>query len=113
MAPAHDAQTRGIEGHGQRSLKLRREAAFEADLDENLDYIADDDPLEAIKVLDAIEDQAALLIDNSDLGRPGRVAGTRELVISGTRLVVAYQVQGNEVQLLRLLHGSQRWPRGV
>ena len=94
-------------------MRLRRAAAFEADLNENLDYIANDDLLEAIKVLDAIEDQAALLIDNPELGRPGRIEGTRELVISGTRLVVAYQVQGNEVQLLRLLHGSQRWPRGV
>ena len=113
MAPAHDAKTRGIEGHGQRSMRLRREAAFEVDLNENLDYIADDDLLEAIKVLDAIEDQTALLIDNPELGRPGRCGGTRELVVSGTRLVVAYRVEGNEVQLLRLLHGSQRWPRGM
>jgi toxin ParE1/3/4 len=92
-------------------MKLRREVAYEADVNENLDYIADDDFLEAIKVLDAIEDQTALLVDNPGLGRPGRVAGTRELVISGTRLVVAYRVQGEEIQLLRLLHGSQRWPR--
>ena len=92
-------------------MKLRREVAFEADLNENLDCIADDDVIEAIKVLDAIDDQAALLVDNPELGRPGRVAGTRELVISGTRLIVAYRVQGEEIQLLRLLHGSQRWPR--
>jgi len=94
-------------------MKLRREATFESDLDENLDYIADDDFLEAIKILDAIEDHAALLVDNPELGRPGRVAGTRELVISGTRLIVAYRVQGEEIQLLRLLHGSQRWPSGM
>lgn len=94
-------------------MKLRREVAYEADVDENLDYIADDDPLEAIKVDNAIENQTALLLDNPELGRPGRVGGTRELVITGTRYIVAYRVQGEEIQLLRLLHGSQRWPRGM
>ena len=91
-------------------MRLLREAAFEADVNDNLDYIADDNPREAIRIDDAIENQTALLIDNPELGRSGRVGGTRELVISGTRFVVAYRVQGNEVQLLRLLHGSQRWP---
>ena len=80
-------------------------------MNDNLDYIANDDQLEAIKVDDAIEEQTALLIDNPNLGRSGRVGGTRELVISGTRLIVAYRVHGSEIQLLRLLHGSQRWPK--
>jgi plasmid stabilization system protein ParE len=91
-------------------MRLRRAVAFEVDLDENLEHIAGDDPLAAIKVLDAIEDQAALLLDNPGLGRPGRVVKTRELVVAGTRYIVAYRVHGEEIQLLRLLHGAQRWP---
>ncbi len=94
-------------------MRLRREAAYEADLDENLAYIAEDDPLAALHVLDAIEEQTALLVDTPEIGRLGRAVGTRELVISGTRYIVAYRIRGEDIQLLRLLHGSQRWPREI
>lgn len=44
------------------------------------------------------------------LGRPGRVAGTRELVISGMPWIAVYTVNANAIQLLRILHGAQEWP---
>ena len=43
-------------------------------------------------------------------GRPGRVAGTRELVVTGTPYVAAYQVTRETVRILRVLHGAQQWP---
>ena len=42
--------------------------------------------------------------------RPGRVAGTRELVITGTPYVAAYAVTAETIRILRVLHGAQRWP---
>jgi plasmid stabilization system protein ParE len=45
------------------------------------------------------------------MGRPGRVPDTRELVISGTPYIVAYQVQGKVITILRILHSSRRWPK--
>ena len=45
------------------------------------------------------------------LGRPGRVAGTRELVISGTPYIVAYRVRGDTVELLLALHAARKWPK--
>jgi plasmid stabilization system protein ParE len=43
-------------------------------------------------------------------GRSGRIAGTRELVISRTPYIAAYRIAGDTVRILRVLHGSRRWP---
>jgi len=113
MAAAYGPVACKIGERSRQPVRILRAVAFEADLAENLEFIAADDPVAATKVLDAIEDQSALLVDNPELGRPGRVASSRELVIAGTRYIVAYRVKGDEIQLLRLLHGAQRWPGGM
>jgi len=43
-------------------------------------------------------------------GRPGRVAGTRELAITDTRFVAIYRVTDDVVEILRVLHGARAWP---
>lgn len=50
------------------------------------------------------------LQDHPQLGRPGRVPGTRELVIGGTPYVVPYRVKNQQVEILALYHGARRWP---
>src|SRR3984893_10319060 len=52
-----------------------------------------------------------LLPSNPEMGRPGRVPGTRELVIPKTPFIVLYRLVGNTVQILRVFHGARRWPR--
>ena len=44
------------------------------------------------------------------LGRPGRVEGTRELVVPTVPYLVAYQLHGETITLLRVLHASRQWP---
>ncbi len=51
-----------------------------------------------------------LLPDNPEMGRPGRVPGTRELVIPRTPFIVPYRLVGNTIQILRVFHGTRRWP---
>lgn len=46
-------------------------------------------------------------------GRPGRITGTRELVISNTPFIVAYAVQKDRIVVLALYHGAQRWPAAL
>lgn len=44
------------------------------------------------------------------LGRPGRIEGTRELVVPPTPYVIAYRIDGQTVRILRVIHGMMRWP---
>jgi toxin ParE1/3/4 len=50
------------------------------------------------------------LAENPQLGRPGRVPGTRELVIPHTPFIVPYRVRRGTIQVLRVYHGARRWP---
>lgn len=81
---------------------------------EQVDYIADDNPLAAADQDEEIERQVGILLQHPKMGRPGRIKGTRELVISSTPFVVVYRLVGaKRIEILRLLHGSQRWPPKV
>ena len=74
-------------------------------------YIDVDNPSAAFAVYEEIHQQIAMLADNSEMGRLGRVIGTRELVINRTPYIAAYFVSVNAVIILRILHGAQRWPK--
>lgn len=78
---------------------------------DQLEYIAQDSPLVAADLDDELEIQVNSLLAQPKLGRPGRVKGTRELVINRTPFVVVYRLKGPErIEVLRVLHGSQWWP---
>lgn len=82
------------------------------DRDAQIDFIAQDNPLAAVSQGDHIDEQVDMLLQHPQMGRPGRKQGTRELVISRTPFIVVYRINGNRIELLRLLHGSQKWPNG-
>ena len=82
----------------------------ERNRESQLAYIAERNPWAAINMGDAIEAAVARLADNPKSGRPGRVRGTRELVVTGTPTIVVYRVERGAVVVLRVLHGAQRWP---
>ena len=74
-------------------------------------YIAEDDPAAARGVvLHIIHNVEQLLPNHPQMGRPGRVPGTRELVIPKTPFLVPYRLQRNTIQILRVHHGARRWP---
>jgi toxin ParE1/3/4 len=75
-----------------------------------LDYIAQDKPAAAIDMDERIERQTERLLDHPNLGRKGRVKGTRELVITGSPFIAAYRVLGERIEIFRFLHGAQQWP---
>ena len=76
-------------------------------------YIAEESPAGARRVvLGILRDVENLLPDNPHMGRPGRVPGTRELVIPRTPYIVPYRMQGESIQILRVYHGARRWPDG-
>ena len=81
-----------------------------ADLDEARAYIALDRPRAAeamaLRVREAIEGLRRF----PERGRPGRVSGTRELVVPRTPFVVPYRIGGQEIQVLAVLPGKRDWP---
>jgi toxin ParE1/3/4 len=79
-------------------------------LKEEAQYIARDDSQAAARVVQRITASVDRLAIDPALGRAGRVAGTRELVISGTPYLVPYRVRGGTVEILRIFHGARRWP---
>ncbi len=74
-------------------------------------YIAEENPADARRiVLRIIHNIEHLLPDNPHMGRPGRVPGTRELVIPQTPYIVPYRLQREAIQIMRVYHGARRWP---
>ncbi|MBP2489408.1 type II toxin-antitoxin system RelE/ParE family toxin [Rhizobium leguminosarum] len=93
-------------------MKLVWRAKAESDRKKAIQSIADKNVGAAISQLDEIECQIDLRIDQPEIGRPGRTDRTRELVISRTSFIVIYRVHQNieQVEILRLVHGAQKWP---
>lgn len=93
-------------------MRIRWLDRAEADLSELFDYLLERNPRAARRVYDAIRAQVGQLAEHPGIGRPGRVAGTRELVIPRMPSIVAYTVDRSidTVIVLRVLHGARRWP---
>ncbi len=80
------------------------------DLDEAAEYVARDNPEAAVQLVERIVTSVEKLAAHPAAGRPGRVPGTRELIVSGTQYVVPYRARGETVQILRVFHGAGKWP---
>lgn len=79
-------------------------------LDDEAAYIAADNQVAARLVVQRIIAAVELLVEQPGLGRPGRVPGTRELVVAKTRYIVPYRVRDDGVEVLRVFHTSRRLP---
>jgi toxin ParE1/3/4 len=94
----------------QRFLKWLRKAL--QNLDQEAEYIAQDDPEAARQVVQRIQHAVALLADNPAMGQAGRLPDTRELVVPGTRYIIPYRVwpRAERIEILRVFHASRRLP---
>lgn len=91
-------------------LRWTREAI--ADREAIYEYIEADNPAAALALDERLADRAGRLLDHPALGRPGRVAGTRELVVHRTYILV-YDIADGVVRVLRVLHAARQWPTRV
>lgn len=80
-----------------------------ADLLAIVDYISDENLDAAQRLKDEIEDKASKLPEHPKLYRPGRVAGTREMVVRPNYIVI-YTEDARAVVILRVLHAARQWP---
>ena len=80
------------------------------DLGELHAYIAKENPAAAKKVAERIVFLVGQLPENPEIGRPGRVPDTRELVVLRTPFVVSYRVVADRIEVLRVYHAARMWP---
>src|SRR5271169_1122097 len=91
-------------------MKIEWSPEAAADFAGIVGYIHEQNPSAADRVAHTMYDSAASLQTFPNRGRPGRVVGTRELVLAPLPFIVIYRVKRNVVEIVRVLHGSQRWP---
>jgi toxin ParE1/3/4 len=70
-----------------------------------------DNPRAANRIAAVLLDAVERLAEWPNLGRPGRVAGTREWVVPGTPCVVPYRIRGERLEVIAVFDGRQKWPK--
>jgi len=81
-------------------------------LEQEAAYIARDNPRAAAALLVEADESTRLLLRHPDMGRPGRLPGTRELVLPHFPYIIPYRVKEQRVEILRVFHTSRKWPPG-
>lgn len=90
-------------------LKLEWSELARQDLLAIIDYISDDNLDAAQRVKNSLERKAEKLLDFPQMGRLGRVEGTRELV-AWANYILVYQETTSIIKVLRILNAAQQWP---
>jgi plasmid stabilization system protein ParE len=80
------------------------------DLEKQMEYYAQDDIDMALKFYARVRRRVEELADFPNLGRPGQIFGTRELVIAPYPHIVPYTVEDNTIIILRVFHVSRELP---
>ena len=80
------------------------------DLDAIREYISQDSPPAACRVLGEIRTGVIDALQHPKAGRPGRVEGTREIVLTKLPYTMPYRLNGDRVEILRVYHQSRKWP---
>lgn len=92
-------------------MRVEWTLAADADLENIFAYITEDNPRAAagivMKIIRIVQDHLA---QTPAMGRPGRVPKTRELLVPATPHIVAYRIKDKNLEILRVIHGSRRWP---
>ena len=81
-------------------------------LEQEAAYIARDNPQAAATLVTETDESTRLLTRHPDMGRPGRLPGTRELVLPHFPYIIPYRVKEQRVEILRMFHTARKWPLG-
>ena len=79
------------------------------DLDQAYNYITNTSPNRANAIIDRIEQSVTLLQQFPEMGRSGRISGTKELVIPETPFILPYRITETTIEILAVIHGAQQW----
>ncbi|HEV2991508.1 MAG TPA: type II toxin-antitoxin system RelE/ParE family toxin [Candidatus Angelobacter sp.] len=91
-------------------MKVRWSPAATESFSEIVKYIRQQNPAAALRVAQSIYQAIGQLKKFPHRGRPGKIKGTRELVLPSLPFIVVYRINENMIEIARVLHGAQRWP---
>lgn len=91
-------------------MKVRWTLRADVERDQQIDYVAARSPKAAAQLERRIQHSLDILEEHPFMGRPGRVRGTRELVIPRTSFLAYYRIDPDEIVVLRFFHTAQRRP---
>ncbi len=85
--------------------------AANADIEAQVEYIAEDDPQAARRIVAKLQEVGAKLGDFAT-GHPGRVSGIYEKLVRGLPYIIAYALTDGDsaVLILRVIHTARDWP---
>jgi toxin ParE1/3/4 len=91
-------------------LKLEWTYLASEDREAIFGFIEANNPLAAVEIDEHIRTSIERLLRFPEMGRIGRVPGTRELVITSTPYIATYRIIQSSIRILRILHSAQLWP---
>ena len=96
-------------------MKIAWTRRSRSNLDGIFNYIFVCNPMAAFRVLDVVKARVELLADQPARGRPDKIVGTRELVITGTPYFVAYRIEKatDRIIILAVRHGARLWRKSL
>lgn len=89
---------------------VRWRPAAVADMLAIADYISNDNPAAAERLMQEIQEKVTNLPHNPRLYRIGRVAGTREMIVK-SKYIVVYTETPEVISIVRILHAAREWPQ--
>ena len=91
-------------------MKIIWSATAASELDDHIRFVAQDSLAAAFQVQDRILAAARKIAEFPGRGRPGRLAGSREIVVARTSCLIVYTVAAERIDILRIMHGARQWP---
>ncbi len=92
------------------AMTIRWMPLAERGLEAAYEYVRQDNENAAKQLVARFFSAVGMLTRYPLAGREGRVQGARELAVARTPYVIAYRIRQDEIQILAVLHGAQRWP---
>jgi plasmid stabilization system protein ParE len=92
------------------AVKIRWTDIAVADLKSTHEYPGEHSPEVADALIERVLSAIDILERYPNLGRLGRIEGTREFVVTGTRFHVFYRLRHEQLEILGILHGARKWP---
>jgi toxin ParE1/3/4 len=93
-------------------MQIRWSPEAADDLERIVEFISQENPAAAQRTAQDIYKRVGTLAAFPNLGKAGRVYGTREMPLSPLPFIVVYRVleEAGTVEIANVIHGAQRWP---